>query len=277
MIQAGIKNIFIPYNIIGAQKLERLVALAKLAEISVTADSEFTVRGLSEAVNRGGIELSVLVEFDTGMQRCGVQTPQQAADLAQCIHQSTGLKFGGLMTFPANENTDPFVEQVKALLKDIPVSRVSVGGSHRMWHAHEYARITEYRAGMYIYGDRSLLNYGTMALDDCAMKVITTVVSRPTSDRGIIDGGSKTFSSDLLGLTGHGLLLEYPDAKFYSLSEEHGHIDFSACSRKPEIGERLTVIPNHCCVVSNLFNQIVAIRGKTVEKIWDVAARGKLA
>jgi D-serine deaminase-like pyridoxal phosphate-dependent protein len=106
------------------------------------------------------------------------------------------------------------------------------------------------------------------------MRVITTVVSRPTPDRGILDGGSKTFSSDLSGLEGHGYMLEYPDATIYAQSEEHGHVDFSLCRNKPQIGERVTVIPNHTCVVSNLFNQVVGVRGNTVELIWPVSARG---
>jgi D-serine deaminase-like pyridoxal phosphate-dependent protein len=115
-----------------------------------------------------------------------------------------------------------------------------------------------------------------MQLEDCAFKVVTTVVSRPTPDRGILDGGSKTFSSDLMGLEGHGLILEYPEARFYAMSEEHGHIDFSSCGRRPEIGERVTVIPNHVCPVTNLFDQVVGVRDGTVEVIWPVACRGAL-
>lgn len=276
MVEAGITDIFLPYNIIGASKLERLMMLAKQATISVTADSEYTVNGLSEAANRAGIQLSVLVEFDTGAQRCGVQTPNQAADLAKHIQRQPGLTFGGLMTYPLNAQTDAFVEAVQALLTDLPINRVSVGSTGGMWTAHEHRRITEYRAGMYIYGDRYTLNTGAVKLEDCALKVITTVISRPTPDRGILDGGSKTFSSDLLGLTGHGLILEYPEAQIYALSEEHGHVDFSACATRPAIGERVTVIPNHCCVVTNLFDQMVMVRGKTVETVWEVAARGKL-
>ncbi len=182
------------------------------------------------------------------------------------------------MTYPANEHTDGFVQQVKATLAEhgIPLNCVSVGGTAAMWQVHTHPEITEYRAGMYVYGDRSMLKSGAMQLEDCALKVITTVVSRPTPDRGILDGGSKTFSSDLLGLDGHGLILEYPDAHFYALSEEHGHVDFSACEHKPQIGERVTVIPNHCCVVSNLFNQMVGVRNGTVETVWNVAARGML-
>jgi len=276
MVQAGIQDIFIPYNILGSQKLERLIALARKAQLRVTADSEFTVKGLSEAAHRAGIELPVLVEFDTGSQRCGVQTPQQAADLARFVQRQPGLKFAGLMTYPVNDHTDPFVQQVEGLLAGIPVSCVSGGGTSGLWRAHQHPVLTEYRAGMYIYGDRAMLKSGAVKLEDCALKVITTVVSRPTDDRGILDGGSKTFSSDLVGLTGHGLILEYPEASLYALSEEHGHVDFSACPHKPAIGERVTVIPNHCCVVSNLFDQMVGLRGSIVETIWKVAARGKL-
>jgi D-serine deaminase-like pyridoxal phosphate-dependent protein len=276
MAQAGIRDIFLPYNIIGEAKLERLMRLARRVKLSVTADSEFTVRGLSVAAQREGLELEVLVEFDTGAKRCGVQVPQEAADLARRIARSPDLRFGGLMTYPTNQNTDPFVQETRAMLRanGLEVERVSGGGTPGMWEAHTHPEVTEHRAGMYIYGDRLTVNRGAMTLEDCALKVITTVVSRPTADRGILDGGSKTFSSDLLGLEGHGLILEYPEALYYGQSEEHGHVDFSKCARKPEIGERVTVLPNHCCVVSNLFNQIVGVRGDKVEVIWPVAARG---
>lgn len=278
MVQAGIRDVFIPYNILGARKLERLASLMKRAEISVTADSEVTVRGLPEAARLAGKPLRVLVEFDTGANRCGVQTPQEASDLARLINRQEGLVFGGLMTYPTNEKTDPFVLEVRNLLSSdgLLVERVSAGGTSCMWQAHEHPEVTEHRAGMYVYGDRATVNSGAMSIDDCSYRVISTVVSRPTSDRGILDAGSKTLSSDLLGLDGHGLVLEYPEARIYALSEEHGHTDFSACPKKPEIGERVTIITNHCCVSSNLFNQIVGIRQERVELVWPIAARGAL-
>ena len=278
MAQAGIRDIFLPYNIIGEAKLERLMRLARRVNMSVTADSEVTARGLSAAAHKAGIVLPVLVEFDGGIRRCGVQTPHQAADLAGLIAQSPGLHFGGLMTYPSNANTDPFVREVKALLKTdgIVVACVSGGGTPGMWQAHTHTEVTEHRAGTYVYGDRHTLHTGAQQLDEIALTVITTVVSRPTADRGILDAGSKTFSSDTVGLSGHGLILEYPDAHFYAMSEEHGHVDFAQCERKPEIGERVTVIPNHCCPVSNLFDKVVGTRNGEVEVVWPVAARGKL-
>jgi D-serine deaminase-like pyridoxal phosphate-dependent protein len=276
MARAGLQNIFLPYNLIGPAKLTRLMQLAQKIQISVTADSAFVVDGLAQAALQDNVNLPVLVEFDTGLGRCGVQTPPQAAELARRIEQQSHLVFDGLMTYPVNEHTDSFVQQTRTILeKDhILVRRVSVGGTPQMWQAHKHPAVTEYRAGMYVYGDRYTLKSGAMKLDDVAFSVITTVVSRPTVDRGIIDGGSKTFSSDLMGLDGYGLILEYPQARIYQLSEEHGYVDFSSCPEKPAIGDRLTVIPNHCCSVTNLFSEVVAVRGGSVETIWPVAARG---
>lgn len=278
MAQAGVKDIFLPYNILGEAKLARLMHLARRVNMSVTADSETTVRGLAAAAQRAGLSITVLVEFDSGMNRCGVQSPREAADLARLIADSGNLRFGGLMTYPSNDNTDTFVRITKELLAadGLAVERVSGGGTQCMWQAHEHPEVSEHRAGMYIFGDRYTLKHGAIALEDCSFKVLTTVVSRPTADRGILDGGSKTFSSDLLGVEGYGLILEYPEARFYSMSEEHGHVDFSACTQKPAIGERVTVIVNHCCPVANLFNQLIGVRGDQVEVIWPVAARGSL-
>ena len=278
MIQAGVRDIFLPYNIIGAAKLERLMRLARRATISVTADSDVTVRGLAEAARSAGQQLEVLVEFDTGMGRCGVQTPAEAADLARQIARSGSLRFGGLMTFPYNERTDPFVAATHNLLAPdgMEVERVSIGGSGTMNQAHTCRSATEYRAGMYIYGDRSLLTKGAMQPDQIAFSVIATVVSRPAADRAVIDSGSKTLSSDLLGLDGYGLIREYPEARIAGISEEHGHVDLSACARRPAIGERVTIIPNHCCPVTNLLDQVVGVRAGQVELTWPVAARGKV-
>jgi D-serine deaminase-like pyridoxal phosphate-dependent protein len=276
MAEAGIEDIFIPYNILGQSKLERLVRLARSVRVSVTADSEVTVSGLSAAAREAAIELPVLVEFDSGLHRCGVQSPQEAAVLARVIARSPGLRFGGLMTYPSNDAAALFVRETGALLAadGIKIKRASGGSTPGMWQAHLLPEFTEYRAGTYVYGDRATIRAGVMSVDECAFTIRTTVVSRPTATRGILDGGSKTFTSDLLGMEGHGLLLEYPGARFYAMSEEHGNIDFSSCASAPEIGEQVTVIPNHCCVVSNLFDQIVGVRKSRVEVVWPVAARG---
>jgi D-serine deaminase-like pyridoxal phosphate-dependent protein len=276
MADAGRADIFLPYNLVGEKKLARLAALMKRATMSVTADSEFTARGLSEAAREAGKPLPVLVEFDSGAHRCGVQSPREAAALARFISAQPGLTFGGLMCYPNTDQLDPFVREARAILQadGLGVARVSGGGTACMWRAHTQHELTEHRSGMYIYGDRNTVGQGAMTLDECSFFVLATVVSRPTNDRGILDCGSKTLSSDTLGLTGYGLIVEYPDAVIYGLSEEHGHVDFSACTRKPVIGERVTVLPNHCCPVSNLFDHVIGHRNGAVELTWRVAARG---
>lgn len=276
MADAGFDDIFLPYNIIGEAKLKRLMGLAARIKISVTTDSAFTARGLSNAAMLADLPLPVLIECDTGGGRCGVQSPQEAAELARLIGSLPNLQFGGLMTYPSNEQLDDFVRETRSLLKDdhLPIERVSGGGTPTMWEAHTHPELTEHRAGIYVYGDRLTLRSGAVTLDTCALRIISTVVSRPTSDRGILDAGSKTLSSDLHMLEGYGYICEYPEAKIYALTEEHGHVDFSACARKPEIGERVSVIPNHCCVVTNLFDEFIGMRGDQVEVSWQVAARG---
>lgn len=275
MADAGFKDIFIPYNIVGESKLNRLMALAKRVTVSVTADSAFVIRGLSSAAQHAGLILAVLVECDTGLHRCGVQSPQEATELARLINVSPGLHFGGLMTYPTSEATDAFIKETYTLLAkdDMQIERVSGGGTPTMWQAHLHPEVTEHRAGIYVYGDRLTLRSGAVTLDTCALHVYATVVSRPTLERGILDAGSKSLSSDLHGLDGYGYICEYPDAKIYALSEEHGHVDFSACEHKPEIGERVSIVPNHCCTVTCLFDEVVGARGDEVEVVWKVAAR----
>lgn len=276
MADAGITDLFIPYNLLGEPKLKRLASLMQRASVSVTVDSAVPLSGLSWAARRAEGLLPVLVEFDTGLGRCGVQTVSEAVELAQLISQTDGLHLGGLMTYPCNDQTDHFVREVRAELdhQGLQVERVSVGGTHCMWQAHLHPEVSEYRAGMYVYGDRATVRSGAMQLEDCSYGIISTVVSRPTATRGIVDAGSKSLASDLLGLDGHGLILEYPDARIYNLSEEHGHVDFSKSAKAPEIGERVTILPNHCCVSNNLFNQIVGVRNGKVEVVWPVKARG---
>lgn len=279
MAQAGIKDIFLPYNLLGPAKLERLMHLARRVRISVTGDSDVTVRGYADAAKGAGLTLPVLVEFDTGLGRCGVQTPQEAADLARLIARSSHLHFGGLMTYPSNEQTDGFVAETRRLLAGdgIPVETVSAGGSPVMWQAHTHKEVTEHRAGTYVYGDRAMIHSGVMQQEEVAFHVIATVVSRPTGERAVLDTGSKALSSDgARGATGFGLILEYPDAVIERLNEEHGWVNLAACTRKPEIGERVTLIVNHCCVANNLFNEIVGHRNGQVEVVWPVSARGLL-
>lgn len=278
---AGIREIFLPYNIIGPAKLARLKALHNRVNITITADSVETVEGLSRTFADSANPLTVLVECDTGMGRCGVQTPAAALALAEKIANSPGLHFGGLMTYPAAgqvEANAAWLAAAKVALgtAGLPPDVVSNGGTPDLWRAHEVTAATEHRPGTYIYMDRFQVAKGVGTFEDCALTVLATVVSRPTEDRAIIDAGSKALTSDLLGMTGHGLIEAYPEAVIVGLSEEHGTIDLTNCAARPKIGDKLRIIPNHACVVSNLFDQVTLIANGVVVETVDVAARGRV-
>jgi D-serine deaminase-like pyridoxal phosphate-dependent protein len=108
------------------------------------------------------------------------------------------------------------------------------------------------------------------------MHVRSTVVSVPTEDRAIIDAGSKILTREQYYVEHFGRVVEYPDAYVENLSEEHGMIDISRCAAKPRVGEIVNIIPNHCCVVSNMVDEVVCLRDGRVEDVWPVAARGKV-
>lgn len=281
MAAAGLDDILITFNIVGAAKLERLARLARQIDVTVTADAPEVVEGLAAMARRSGVVLSVLVECDTGFGRAGVQTPQQAGDLARRIAGEESLRFMGLMTYPTQPSSQPWLHEASDLLRAEGLSPqvVSGGGTVRALETHEYPDITELRAGNYIYNDLTTVGLGAAQLDDCAQHVLATVVSRPTATRGILDAGSKALTSDPLrveGASGFGHIVEYPAARIYALSEEHGHVDFANCPRPPALGERVHVVANHACAVSNLYDQVLAHRGGTIEAIWPIAARGKV-
>ena len=130
-----------------------------------------------------------------------------------------------------------------------------------MWKDDRLAPVTEYRAGTYVYNDRALLSRETAIPEQCAMTVLATMVSRPTAGRAIIDAGSKALTSDLLGLDGYGQILEHPEAVIYQLNEEHGLIDVFRCANPPRVGDRVRILPNHTCVVTNLFDRLFVVSG----------------
>lgn len=279
--EAGFEDILITYNILGPARLARLVALnTRVERLVVVADSAVTVAGLSAAFADQGRPLRVLVECDTGGGRVGVQTPEAAADLAALIAAAPGLRFEGLLTYPdvgGAARTEGFFAAAMALLAargiDCPVR--SSGGSPDLWQADLVPSATEHRAGTYVYNDRAMMRAGECGPGDLAMHVLTTVVSHPTPTRAVIDAGSKALTSDLLGFADYGLIEGLEGARITSLSEEHGVIDLSACTGPlPEVGEVLRIIPNHCCVISNLFDRMVFHRGGIVTRVETIAARG---
>ncbi|MCR8722712.1 D-TA family PLP-dependent enzyme [Frigidibacter sp. ROC022] len=282
MADGGLTDIFLPYNILGAAKLDRLAALNDRVTLAVTADSAETVAGYAARFGKDA-PLKVLVECDTGAGRCGVQTAGQAVALARQIAAAPGLIFGGLMTYPPKggvARADAWLKEAKTALEaaGLPPETISSGGTPDLMKAAEGSVTTEYRPGTYIYSDRMQVALGHGTLDDCALTVKATVVSRPTGDRAVLDTGSKALAADPAPapMRGHGHIVEYPDAIVQALSEEHAVVDLSACDARPRVGETVRVIPNHACVVTNLHDRVYLIRGDQVEREARITSRGKL-
>ncbi len=273
---AGFDDILIPYNIVGPAKLERLARLMHQCHLIVAADSPATVRGLAQAAAMAGRPLDVILELEGDIQRAGVPTPEEAVALARLIAATPALRYRGVMIYPSGPES---ASRLKAFLDaltraGLPPEIVSGGGTGTAYRSHEVPGLTEIRVGTYVYNDWTTVQHGWCTIEQCAQKVICTVVSRPTSERAILDGGSKTFSSDGPFPMGH--IVEYPEAAIYRLNEEHAYVDVSRCARRPEVGERVTVIPNHACAVTNLHDVVYGLRGDRVETVWPILARGKV-
>jgi D-serine deaminase-like pyridoxal phosphate-dependent protein len=290
---SGPDEILLAYPVYGADKLQRLTALSETRRILVSLDDDATAGELSRAASRNGVEFGVLVEFDAGHRRCGLQPGPACVALARVIAKLPGLTFRGLMTFfgsvwgSEEERRNELrlvadrVEQALNAFAEMrmPVSIVSAGStpSHRL--SHLVPGLTEIRPGTYVYNDLNTLYQGLCTIDDCAARVVTTVVSTAVPDRAIIDAGSKTLSSDPLGSgskSGHGYVVEAPDAKLFKLNEEHGFLDITNSAHRFHVGEVVTVIPNHVCTCVNMHDEVFLVRDEQVVGCWPVLARGKI-
>ena len=281
----GFDDIFLPYNLLGEAKLRRLRAFLERypeIELSLTCDSAVIAEGLSKVARQAGRDLKVWVECDAGLGRAGVTQPRQALDLASAIEQLPGLTFGGLMSFTADAAPSvAFMTAALAVFQSAgrPVPEVTMGGTRQLRWVKQVPGVTEHRPGTYVFHDRQTVLQGGWSFDDCAGTVRTTVVSRPTAERGILDAGSKAITPETMGLDGLlGHIVEYPEARLYRLSEEHGYADFSAYpeSERPQVGGVLAVVPNHICTTVNMYSWVVGARNGRVEVVWPVAARGRV-
>lgn len=276
MAAAGIEDILVTYNVVGPQKLERLVRLAKRTHLSVTVDSPEVARGISGAAKAAGVVIDVLVELGSELERTGAPTPAALVELARAVEPLPGLRLRGLMIYPSHpENAVHIAAAVEGLRRaGLPTEVVSGGGTPGAWQAHRIPGLTEHRAGSYIFNDTVMIERGAATVDDCALTVLTMVVSRPAAERAIIDAGRKTFSSD--GELPGGYVVEYPEAQLYRLSEEHGFVDVGACRNPPHVGECLRVVPIRAGGAVNMHDVAYGVRGDEVEVVWEIQARGKV-
>jgi len=293
MLGAEPQDMLVAYPVIGRSKLERLMAVARRTRVTISLDSLFAARQLSEAAQAAGVNVGVLAETDVGLGRVGVSPGPELIDLARGMQRLPGLSFEGIAFYPGHikDNGESGMQALAALgtliqciLEEfrragIPVRIVSGGSTPSLFHSHELPGLNEIRPGTYVYNDWNTVQSGACTPGDCAASVLVTVVSTARPGQIIVDGGSKTFSSDRLAGSADstfGHVLEAPEAVFHKMNEEHGYVDVTHTNRGFEIGERLRIIPNHICVAVNLHERIYGIRNAELEEVWEVAGRGKL-
>jgi len=298
---AGIGDIRLPYPI-HPSNADRVLALMAQATMSIIVDDPDVARAWSDAMIAAGKRLKVLVKIDVGFHRCGLDP--DAADVVATIRQIAGLgglEFLGLLSHAGHaylaksrddiEDIAATEVQILTRLADelretrTPVAEISVGSTPTARCIASQKGVTEMRPGNYVFVDRTQVGLGAARLDDCAQSIVSTVVSRPAPDRAIFDAGSKTLSSDgVRGFgdeTGYGLVFPSiattrpdPSIQIERLSEEHATVRVApTCGLK--VGDRVRIIPNHSCVVTNLADELVLVDGEMIVERLAVGARGK--
>ena len=285
-------DLLLAYPQVGEAKLMRLLALDPWpADFVMALDSIAALEGLSGAASASGREVGVVIELDAGMHRVGVQTPQVAVDLALKAASAPALRYEGVMFYPGHlrESADklgPGLTQVADLVGQylealdkagVPPRIVSGGSTPTVWLSHRIPGLTEVRAGTTVYGDRTTASIGVCDWSDCAYTVLATVVSVAVPGQAVIDAGSKALTREELRAMGggYGALLDRPEVTLSSLSEEHGLLDLSRTDWRPQVGDRVRVVPNHVCVSVHLHERIYGVENGAIVQQWPVAARGR--
>jgi len=287
-------DILVAYPVVDGARAQRLADLARASVVRVAVDTPAAIEAVSAAARSAGGTIGVLVDLDVGMGRTGVATAAALAALAQAVTLTPSLRLDGIFCYPGHVWAQP-PEQAAALgavaakleeaidlfdrhglCRDV----VSGGSTPTAFQSHLVPQVTEIRPGTSVFNDMNTVHGGFCTLADCAAAIVCTVVSDAVAGQVVLDGGTKTFTSDRCGPapdSGHGLIVEYPDAMITKLTEEHGQVDVSRCGRQPRVGERVTVIPNHICPCVNLQDAVWWREADGRLRPLAVDARGRLS
>lgn len=263
-------DFLLAYPGIDPARTSRIARLASEKTFRVAVDSEIGIQALADAARSAGTTIGILVDVDAGFHRTGAQSPQAALQLARFVNSlQPALRLDGIFFYPGHlwlpagdqmselAAVDAILAETLDLWKKdgLQAPIVSGGSTPAMLQSHLIPHQTEIRPGTYIYNDMNTARSGFCTMEEVAAAVVCTVVSTAVPGKAIVDGGTKTFTSDRnvrFPESGHGHVIEYPQAIFARMSEEHGELDISKSDRVPRIGERVTIIPNHICPCVNL-------------------------
>jgi D-serine deaminase-like pyridoxal phosphate-dependent protein len=294
MAAAGVRNLLITTEVVGSEKIGRLLSvLERNPETLVVVDHPDNVRELGAAMARAGLVLNVLVDVEVGGRRTGVEPGEPALDLGRHVVGQRHLNLRGLQGYAghcahvegwearrrASHRWMGRLMKTRALFErnGLPVEIVTGGSSGTFDIDVELEGLTELQSGSYCVMDLDYRRIGGRngpAYDqfEMALTVLTTVVSRPSAELAIVDAGFKSFSTDRPFVPE---AVEAPGLEYSWAGDEHGRLTIKDPDRAPRLGDRIEFFPPHCDPTINLYDRIYAMRGDTVEAVWEVAGRGR--
>lgn len=285
MVESGISDVFITNEVVGWDKTLRLARLAHHSNMIVLVDDRDNVNQLSKAAELEGVQINVLVEVDVGMHRCGVQPGQPAVNLAREIRTKPGLIFKGILGYEGHCVLIDDYNQKKALCQEalgkdvetkqlleksgLHVERVCAGGTSTYDIAGGYSGITEIHPGTYATMDLKFKNMGMPF--DCAVTLLTSIISNPGPGKFTVDAGMKAISQE------YGLPRAKLDGtQLVHLYEEHCLLENKTNGQQLRLGDKVELIPTHGCTTINLHNQFYCVRNGYLEAVWKISARGMI-
>lgn len=292
MVAAGFRQILIAYPPVGTQRLDRIIGLARHADVTVALDEPDTLQLLDAGCRRAGITVNYLWEVECGTNRLGTEPGEQTASiLAPLIDRTRGARFAGLLAFAGHVYSAGSVEEIIKSARDegkavrhtaealarrgIEVATLSVGTTPTAHYLEHEGPVSEARPGNYVFYDATQVALGIASEADCALSVLATVVARPHPQRLILDAGSKAIAAERMSTrtSGFGLVRAHPDYVVERLYEEHAIVTVPN-SAATAVGERVELIPNHACTCVNLHDEMYLVRDGEILDTWPVDARG---
>jgi len=292
-IEAGIQDILVSNQVVGAKKIERLCALAKRARVSVCVDHQDNALALHEAAVAAGIRLSVLMEIDVGAHRCGVAPGAPALALAQAITGMAGLRFEGLQAYHGaaqhmrtHDERQLAITAAVGLIREtrdlllkygIVCEKIAGAGTGSFLLEAASNLYSELQVGSYVFMDvdyaRNDQTGSDMPQFEHSLFVLTTVMSLAGKAHAVVDAGLKASSVD----SGLPVIAQRPGVHYARASDEHGVLRIDSTIAEPlRLGQKLKLIPGHCDPTVNLYDELIVLRGERVEALWPISARGAL-
>ncbi|MEM2875666.1 MAG: DSD1 family PLP-dependent enzyme [Candidatus Bathyarchaeia archaeon] len=286
MVASGIKSIMITNEVVSPEKIERLVSLQRHSDVIVALDNLDVARATSEAALRRKVKQGAVIEVDVGVNRCGVNPGRETLDFAKEVMNLKGISFRGLLGYEGPfSDIQEFSKRREAahgrlrllvetadMLRDsgIDVEIVSAGATGTYNITGEYPGITEIQPGSYVFMETRYSALENVDFEQ-SLTLLTTVMSKPKPDRIILDGGLKTITQEF----GMPKVKGLEESRVIRISEEHIIVEVRREAKDLKVGDKVELIPSHCCTTVNLHDKYYGVRDGVLEVVWEIPGRGK--